>query len=48
MQQPFHDYSGLYRKYGTDGCTSAAPLAPVITPPHDIRQILDRKLVIVV
>jgi len=48
MQQPFHNNSRLYRKYGTDGCTASAPFAPVITPAHDIRQILDRQLVIIV
>jgi hypothetical protein len=48
MQQPFHNNCGRYRKYGTDGCTAAAPIAPVITPPYDIRQILDRQLVIIV
>jgi hypothetical protein len=48
MQQPFHNNSGLYRKYGADGSTAAAPFAAVITPPYDIRQILDRQLVIIV
>jgi len=48
MEHPFYDNSRFYRKYGTDRRAAPAPLAAVITPPDDIRKVLDRQLVIVV